>query len=80
MPHIMPQRQLQPSNSCKQAPVPDGIPAEVFKSVVKPLSLLTRLFQVFLVNDQAPQDFRDANIIHLYKNKGDHSSYDNYST
>ena len=28
---------------------------------------LTRMFQVFWVNGQLPQDLRDANIIHLYK-------------
>ena len=36
------------------------------------------MFQVFWVNGQLPQDLRDANIIHLYKNKGDRSSCDNH--
>ena len=39
---------------------------------------LTRMFQVFWVNGQLPRDLRDANIIHLYKNKGDRSSCDNH--
>ena len=33
---------------------------------------------MFWVNGQLPQDLRDANIIHLYKNKGDRSSCDNH--
>ena len=50
---------------------PDGIPAEVFKVRGETLiTHLTRMFQVFWVNGQLPQDLRDANIIHLYKNKG----------
>ena len=62
-----------------KAPGPDGIPAEVFKRGGNTLiSHLTRLFQVFWINGQLPQDFRDANIIHLYKNKGDRSSCDNH--
>ena len=36
------------------------------------------MFQVFWVNGQLPRDIRDANIIHLYKNKGDRSSCDNH--
>ena len=36
------------------------------------------MFQVFWVNGQLPRDLKDANIIHLYKNKGDRSSCDNH--
>ncbi|XP_063600687.1 uncharacterized protein LOC134776864 [Penaeus indicus] len=62
-----------------KAPGPDGIPAEVFKAGGEVLiTHLTRLFQVFWANGKLPQDFRDANIIHLYKNKGDRSSCDNH--
>ncbi|XP_063598682.1 uncharacterized protein LOC134775152 [Penaeus indicus] len=62
-----------------KAPGPDGIPAEVFKAGGEALiTHLTRLFQVFWANGKLPQDFRDANIIHLYKNKGDRSSCDNH--
>ena len=58
---------------------PDGIPAEVFKVGGETLiTHLTRMFQVFWVNGQLPRDLRDANIIHLYKNKGDSSSCDNH--
>ena len=62
-----------------KAPGPDGIPAEVFKAGGETLiTHLTRMFQVFWVNGQLPRDLRDANIIHLYKNKGDRSSCDNH--
>ena len=62
-----------------KAPGPDGIPAEVFKVSGETLiTHLTRMFQVFWANGQLPQDLRDANIIHLYKNKGDRSSCDNH--
>ena len=61
------------------APGPDGIPAEAFKPSGETLiTHLTRMFQVFWVNGQLPRDLRDANIIHLYKNKGDRSSCDNH--
>ena len=63
-----------------KAPGPDGIPAEVFKAGGETLNTnLTRMFQVFWVNGQLPRDDVDvANIIHLYKNKGDRSSCDNH--
>ena len=62
-----------------KAPGPDGIPAEVFKAGGETLiTHLTRMFQVFWANGQLPRDLRDANIIHLYKNKGDRSSCDNH--
>ncbi|XP_063585355.1 uncharacterized protein LOC134762738 [Penaeus indicus] len=68
-------KQLQTS----KVPGPDGIPAEVFKAGGEALiTHLTRLFQVFWANGKLPQDFRDANIIHLYKNKDDRSSCDNH--
>ena len=62
-----------------KAPGPDGIPAEVFKADGDTLiTHLTSMFQVFWVNFQLPRDLRDANNIHLYKNKGDRSSCDNH--
>ena len=62
-----------------KAPGPDGIPAEVLKAGGETLiTQLTRMFQVFWVNGQLPRDFRDANIILLYKNKGDRLSSDNH--
>ena len=51
----------------------------VFKAGGETLTAhLTRLFQVFWTNGELLQDFKDANIIHLYKNKGDRSSCDNH--
>jgi hypothetical protein len=65
--------------SSNKAPGPDGIPADIFK--VGGQELLTRLLEVFQViweKEEVPQDFRDANIIHLYKRKGDKSTCDNH--
>ena len=54
-----------------KAPGPDGIPAEIFKAGGETIIIhLTKLFQLFWIKGQLPQDLRDANIIHLYKNKG----------
>ena len=62
-----------------KAPGSDGIPAEVFKAGGETLiTHFTMMFQVFWVNGQHPRDFRDANIIHLYKSKGDRSSCKNH--
>ena len=67
--------QLQPG----KAPGPDGIPPEVFKEggplLVKEL---TSQFQAFWEHGALPQDLKDANIVHLYKHKGDRSSCDSY--
>lgn len=58
---------------------PDGIPPEVFKAGGQRLiHHLTELFQLFWEKGELPQDFRDANIIHLYKNKGDKAQCDNH--
>ena len=62
-----------------KAPGKDGIPAEVIKSnkstLLVPLhKLLTQSWKECSV----PQDMRDATIITLYKNKGDHSDCNNY--
>ena len=68
-------RQLQ----IGKAPGPDGIPAEIFKeggeTVIKKLA---ELMTLFWEAGSVPQDFKDANIIHLYKNKGDRTSCDNH--
>ena len=58
---------------------PDGISIEVFNAGGHHLlEHLTKLFQLFWEHGQLPQDLRNANIIHMYKNKGDRSSCDNY--
>ena len=62
-----------------KAPGPDGIPSEIYKMGGQALAeQLTRLFQAFWEKGELPQDFRDANIIHLYKNKGDRAACDNH--
>ena len=68
-------QQLQPG----KAPGPDGIPPEVYKEGGSILAdKLTSLFQDFWELGEVPQDFKDANIVHLYKNKGDRALCDNY--
>ena len=61
------------------APGKDGIPAEVLKCCKE--SLITELHENLWLcwrNGKVPQDMRDANIVTLYKNKGDRSDCDNY--
>jgi hypothetical protein len=65
--------------SCGKAPGSDGIPSEVLKSG-KP-ALLQPLHDLLCLGwDQRyiPQDMRDANIVTLYKSKGDRSDCNNY--
>ena len=62
-----------------KAPGKDGIPAEVLKCCKE--SLITELHEILCLcwkNGEVPQDMRDANIVTLYKNKGDRSDCDNY--
>ena len=62
-----------------KSPGPDGIPPEIYKAGGQALcEQLTRLFSLFWEKGEVPQDLKDANIIHLYKNKGDKSSCDNH--
>jgi len=65
--------------SCGKAPGKDGIPPEVLKSC-KP-ALLQHLHELLCLcweKGHVPQDMRDANIVTLYKNKGDRSDCNNY--
>ena len=65
--------------SCGKAPGEDGIPPEVYKLGGDTLvAELTRLFERLWAEEEVPQDFKDALIIHLYKNKGDRRSCDNH--
>ena len=62
-----------------KAPGPDAIAAEVFKTGGKTiLSQLTSLFQTMWNQEQLPQEFRDATIVHIYKRKGNRQSCDNH--
>lgn len=63
-----------------KAPGNDGIPPEVIKAG-KETSLLEHLHELLLQcweEGSVPQDMCDANIITLYKNKGDRSDCNNY--
>jgi hypothetical protein len=65
--------------ACRKAPGSDGIPPEVLKSG-KP-ALLQPLHDLLCLcweQGYIPQDMRDANIVTLYKNKGDRSDCNNY--
>ena len=60
-----------------KAPGPDGILPEILKS--GDYALLVRLTNFFQLctcwdNGELPQDLKDANIIHLYKNRGEKTS------
>ena len=62
-----------------KAPGKDGIPAEILKCAKN--TLLKELHDILLLcwrEGEVPQDMRDANIITLYKNKGDRSDCNNY--
>lgn len=68
-------------NSLKnnKAPGSDNIPAEVYKALgdvaIEPLKLA---FNLIWATGKVPQDFRDAKIVNLFKNKGSASDCGNY--
>ena len=62
-----------------KSPGADGIPPEVLKC--GGVALTTELFNVFLLcwhSHWLPQDLKDANIITIYKNKGNRQDCNNY--
>ena len=62
-----------------KSPGSDGIPAEVYKQGGDALLYrLTDLFAVCWEKGTIPEDFRDALIVSLYKNKGEKSDCSNY--
>jgi len=63
-----------------KAPGIDGLPAEVFKAGgLNLITKLTHLFQNFFWNKRSvPQEFRDALIVHIFKQKGDRSVCDDH--
>ena len=67
------------SLACGKAPGKDGIPSEVLKqgksTLLQPLH---KLLCLCWEQGHIPQDMRDANIVTLYKNKGDRSDCNNY--
>jgi len=65
--------------SSGKAAGPDGIPAEVLKyGGMKLNRKLTSLLRKIWWEQTVPQEFRNTNIIHLYKRKGDRASYDKH--
>ena len=57
----------------------DGIPAEELKCCKE--TFITELHEILCLcwsEDEVPQDMRDANVVTLYKNKGDRSDCNNY--
>ncbi|XP_033111734.1 uncharacterized protein LOC117112703 [Anneissia japonica] len=62
-----------------KAPGKDGIPAEILKC--RKVRILPHLYDLLLLcwrTETIPHDMRDANIITLYKNKGDRGDCNNY--
>ena len=57
------------------------MPPKIFKEGGEVIAVkLTELMQQFWVKGSVFRDFKDANAIHLYKNKDDRASCDNHST
>ena len=57
----------------------DAIPAEIYKCASEKLiGHLKALFDVIWESGEVPQDFRNANIVNIFKNKGSASDCRNY--
>ena len=62
-----------------KAPGKDGIPAEVLKCCKEThITELHEILCLFWSEGEVPQDMRDANVITLYKNKGDRGDCNTY--
>lgn len=62
-----------------KAPGKDGIPVEIFKhGGFHLVSKLTSLFAIIWSEGSVPQDFKDASIISIFKNKGSRTCCDDY--
>ena len=67
------------SLASSKAPGKDGIPAEVLKCCKE--TLITELHEILCLSwseGEVPQDMRDANVVTLYKNKGDRGDCNNH--
>ena len=65
--------------STGKAAGPDGIPADVYKlGCPRLIRELTSLYAMVWKEEAVPREFRDANIVHLYKLKGNRFSCDNH--
>ena len=68
------------SLACGKAPGNDGVPSEVIKAGMN-TALLYHLHELLLQcweEGTVPQDMRDANVITLYKNKGERGDCNNF--
>jgi len=65
--------------SSRKAPGSDAIPAEVYKAG-GPIMLQrpTQLFQSVWIAGEVPQQFKDASIVHIHKQKSNRQSCDNH--
>ena len=62
-----------------KAPGADGIPPDVYKhGGISVRKQLLSLYEQCWAEGLVPQDFKDADLIHLYKNKGDSKDCDNH--
>ena len=61
-----------------KAPGPDGIPAEVWKSSEPLAEQLYKLLSSIWETEEVPQQFKDANIVTIWKRKGSKSDCSNY--
>ena len=62
-----------------KAPGADGIPPDIFKGGGAIIAEeLLKLFKAIWEEGEVPQEFKDADIIHLYKNKGDIKDCNNH--
>ena len=62
-----------------KAPGADGIPPDIYKHGGKSIAVeLHKLFVQIWQEGEVPQDFKDADVVHLYKNKGDIKCCDNH--
>ena len=65
--------------SSGKAPGSDAIPAEIYKAGGTPVAKkMTELFHIMWRKEAIPQEFKDASIIHLFKQKGNPQLCDNH--
>ncbi|BHF68116.1 hypothetical protein SprV_0301114600 [Sparganum proliferum] len=65
--------------SSRKAPGWDAIPADVYRHGGPQLmDHLTAIFQEMWRQGEVPQDFKEANVVHLYKRKGNRQLRNNY--
>ena len=61
-----------------KAPGPDGIPAEKWKSSEALAEQLHKLLVHIWEKEDVPQQFKDANVVTIWKRKGSKSDCNNY--